>query len=404
VVDGAPGIARRWPGNAMRFLVAVTLSMYGDWLTTVALVVLLYRLTGSATAPAGYILVRVAPRVLGVGPGGLLADRRSPVAVLAACWGAQGLLTAALVAVSRTGSLVGIFLCVGIDQFLNALSSPCTGAIIPRLGRRTHIARINRVYAAAQSSSVFVVPLIGSALLLLTSVQLLLLIDAMTFFVGAALVSRIPLEEREANGVTTGKAQDGPLAGLRVAVADPVLRVLLATFYSGAMVVTTLQAVLVVAAAERLGNAGEVGWLYSAAGFGGVIGTAVVARWRPRQLSGALLAAIGLAELASYVGFALVPAIGASVTFLATSSIAGVIGETWGAIDLQERVRVGLLGRVSAAVDLSLYTGMLVGAILGLVLTPALHWQTVIVIVGSAGSAAVLLAFVATLMRSSSAR
>jgi len=208
----------------------------------------------------------------------------------------------------------------------------------------------------------------------------------------------IKLAAREVDDAPIGKSRDGPLAGLRFAVADPVLRVLLATFFAGAMVVTTLQAVLVVAAAERLGNAGQVGWLYSAAGFGGVIGTAVVARWRPQRLSATLLAAIGFAELASYAGFALVPAIGASVTFLATSSIAGVLGETWGTIDLQERVRVGLLGRVSAVVGLSLYAGMLVGAILGLVLTASLHWQTVIAVVGSAGFFAVLLAFVSTLI------
>src|SRR2546428_162090 len=79
-------------GSAARFLVASGISFYGDWLTTVALVVLLFRLTGSPTGPALYMLFRVAPRVLGAAPGGALADRYGPVRLATFCAVGQGVL------------------------------------------------------------------------------------------------------------------------------------------------------------------------------------------------------------------------------------------------------------------------------------------------------------------------
>ena len=83
-----------------RFLAASGISFYGDWLTTVALVVLLFRVTGSATGPALYILVRVAPRVLGPVPGGVLADRMGPVRITV---GRRSLESGALEAQIRRG-------------------------------------------------------------------------------------------------------------------------------------------------------------------------------------------------------------------------------------------------------------------------------------------------------------
>ena len=81
-----PAAAVRAPGDrSARLLVAAAVSTYGDWLTVVALAVLLFRLTHQAEAPAAYILARVAPRVLGPSPGGFMADRFGPGRVAGWC-------------------------------------------------------------------------------------------------------------------------------------------------------------------------------------------------------------------------------------------------------------------------------------------------------------------------------
>jgi hypothetical protein len=385
VVEAPRGSRPRWANGQVRFLAAVSLSMYGDWLTTVALVVILFRLTGSAAAPAGYILVRVAPRLAGATIGGVLADRLSPVALLASCWVIQGVLTAAVVPIAGTRSLLGIYLCVGAAQLVNATSSPCRGAIIPRLGQRAHIANINRFFAVGQSSSMFVAPVIGSVVLLIWSANSLLLIDAATFILGAFLIATIELTERGDDAVGVTHRSGRVSAGLASALADPVLRVLLATMFAGGMIVTALQALLVVAAAQLFGTSAAVGWLYAVVGLGGLGGTAIVARWRPRSLSATLLAAAGAAEVGATMLLTVTPVVGIALIFLALSSLAGVVGETWGEIDLQERVDIRLLGRVSAAADLSLYGGMLIGAILAISLSVFLSWQPIVFGVGVVG-------------------
>ena len=74
--------------RSTRLLVAAGVSTYGDWLTVVALAVLLFDLTHRPEAPALYILARFAPRVLGPTLGGSLADRYGPSRV--AGWAALG--------------------------------------------------------------------------------------------------------------------------------------------------------------------------------------------------------------------------------------------------------------------------------------------------------------------------
>jgi hypothetical protein len=79
---GAPTLIRGRRLAPAAFVAAATVSEYGDFLTTVALMVALFQFTGSAAAPAGYMVARLVPRVLGPMPGGRLADRTSPATVL----------------------------------------------------------------------------------------------------------------------------------------------------------------------------------------------------------------------------------------------------------------------------------------------------------------------------------
>ena len=119
-------------GPAARFFVAVFLSLYGDWLTTVALLVVLFQLTQSPLRRPGYMLVRVAPRVSACGWGAALltavaADRHGAASV------AQAIFTLSLIASHRTGAVWAIYVAVAAAQFSGALGRPSQGAILPSL-------------------------------------------------------------------------------------------------------------------------------------------------------------------------------------------------------------------------------------------------------------------------------
>ena len=174
--------------QAIRFLVAVGISFYGDWLTTVALVVLLYRTTGSATAPALYIVARVAPRVFGPAPGGGLADRFGPARIAAACSLFKAAFTALIVVFAHNRVVWAIYVAVACAQFLNSLAQPAYGALIPQVTSERRLGRVNGIYGSLFASSILVSPAIGALLLPHVAPELLIAVDAVTFVIAAIIL------------------------------------------------------------------------------------------------------------------------------------------------------------------------------------------------------------------------
>ena len=112
-------------------------SVYGDWLTTVALLVLLFRLTHSPFGPALYMLARVAPRIVGPFPGGALADRFGPARIAAGCAVCQGILTGAIVVFADLDVIWAIYVAVALAQLLRLSRT----ALLRRPDSSSHHAR-----------------------------------------------------------------------------------------------------------------------------------------------------------------------------------------------------------------------------------------------------------------------
>jgi MFS family permease len=157
-----------------------------------------------------------------------------------------------------------------------------------------------------------------------------------------------------------------------------MLRALAASYFWSAAAITALQAVLVVAAAQRFGQATDVGWLYAAVGAGGVAGSIALVRWTPRAI-GARGVALGfLLEVIPIGLFAVVGGLLPALGLLFVSSAAAALYRTRGQTALQRRVPAELLGRVNGVMRLLLYTGMLVGAVVAVVLVEAIGWTALV--------------------------
>ena len=212
-------------GRVVRFFVAVFLSAYGDWLTTVALVVVLFQLTHSPAGPAAYILFRVAPRVLGPWLGGNLADRFSPRTVIVVSATVQAVSTALLITANRAAAIWAIFFAVAIAQFAGALSRPSQGSMLPQLVSDRAFPRANATYWLFFSSSIFVAPAIGALLLMRSGPDLLFAIDACTFAVSAVLIATLPATTAasEAAPRPAASIRVSTSAGLQLALREPVI-------------------------------------------------------------------------------------------------------------------------------------------------------------------------------------
>ena len=369
---------------SVRLLVATGTSSYGDWLTTVALVVLLLRVTQSPIGPALYMIARVAPRLVGPFPGGALADRYGPARIAAGCAAVQAVLTASIVVFAENRIVWPIFVAVACAQLFSSAAQPCYGALVPRVTDAAGIGRVQGIYAGLNSSSILVAPAIGALVLPFTAPEILVAIDAATFLFAAALVATLAglgSEKTDAPSSSRGMA-----AGIPIVLRDPMLRFLAAAYVSSAAAVTALQAVLVVAATQRFGHDTAVGWLYAAVGAGSVLGTLPVIRKTPERVTQKPIIAFAVLELAPLAVFVVVTNIPLGLALLFTSSVGSTLYQTRGVVGLQQRVPRDQLGRTMAVERFAGYLGMLLGAIAAACLVQPLGWEATVLIVCAVGS------------------
>lgn len=371
-VQGRP-VATGWEGLGSRFaryLTAVTLSCYGDWFTTVALMVLLFRLSGPA-APAGYMVARVLPRLLSGTAGGSLADHFRPQLLIAGCATVQGLATVVIIPAARIHAVWAVYGAVVVAQFAGGLAKPALGALVPRIAPPQRLQRANSLCGLSQASSVAVAPALAAPLLLLAGPELLLVIDALTFAVAALFIGTLRVSS---TGADRGATRPGVTAGLHIVWNDAGLRAIAAAWLASAIAVTTASAVLVLIA-RTFGDASLVGYLYAAVGGGAVVVGPLLLRRRPEHVTRDVIVSIAVAEVLCLALVTVHGPIWGALLPLGISGAAGMLWQTWGATDMQTRSHPGVLGRVNAVAVTAASLGMLLGALLALALVPAVGWQ-----------------------------
>ena len=334
--------------RSTRLLVAAGVSTYGDWLTVVALAVLLFDLTHRPEAPALYILARFAPRVLGPSLGGSLADRHGPSTIAGLAALGQFALTSAIVVFASTGTVWAILVAVACAGFLGAVAQPGYSASIPRVTSAHRLLRVNAIYSGLFESSVLVAPVAGALVLPFIQPRVLVAADAVSFLVAGLLMLTLhvgPAPARVAGASDRSRAT-------AIVAQDPMLRALAASFFCSAAAITALQAVLVVAAADRYGRSIDVGWLYGAVGAGGVVGSVVLLRWTPPTIRARGIALGFLIEVVPLGFFALVGGLVPALALLFVSTAAAAVYQTRGQTALQQRVPPELLGRVNGVMRL----------------------------------------------------
>lgn len=385
-------------GVVGRYYSAVALSFVGDWLTTVALVVVLFELTRNPAAPAAYVLVRVAPRLAGPWMGGGFADRFSPRAVMAGAAIAQGLLTASLILSHRTAALWAIYLTVALAQFIGAVSRPAQAALLAGMVAPQRLGQANAVYSLLFGSSLFAGPAIGALLLVGVGADPLFAIDAATFLVAAALALSLPAAPRSALRQAP-EFDVGIWHGISQAMRDPLIRLVALGQLGISVAVTAAQALLVVGAHQQYGGDARVGYLYAAVGLGTTVGALLALRWQPpRRLMGPAIATAIIGNVVCIGAFPLLGSLSAAMAVLSTSSLLGGSLDIWGGTQIQQRAPPGYMGRFNSVVFVGMYGGALVGALWAIGAVSFLSWDRVIELAGAA-ALALMLAVVAVDLR-----
>ena len=367
----------RAPPPLTRLLAITAISGSGDWLTTLALVVVLYNLTGSAVAPAAYMVVRVAPRPVGAWLAGVVTDTRRIGRPAAASSLVQALFSALVIIPATTGhALWAIYVLVGLAQLLGGGWQPITAGLLSQIAPPERRQFANRAYSMITSLTMLLAPALGAVLLPVVGPGPLLAVDALSFVVAAALLLSLPAVA-PLPGLT--QAPGHLMAGLRTTWHDPLLRNLTIGTFGVAITVTAVQAVLTPMAQHLFGRASDAGWLYAAIGLGGAAG-ALLAALAPLRRRWVILPGIAIEILAlGLVALVINPAMALFLVF--ASSLTAVVSQVQAGVLVQHLT--GQVGRVQGTISMTRFFGQTVGACAALGLLLAIRWPAMIMILSA---------------------
>jgi MFS family permease len=275
---GAPRLVRS--NRPFRSLwCARSISLLGDSLGLVTLLLYTANTTGQALAVALLLLVGdFAPALLGPFTG-VVSDRFNLKRVMVLCELVQGILVA-VIALAMP-SLPLLLALVALRAIAGQIFQPASRAAVPALVRDRDLEGANSALGFGMNGSEALGPLVAAALLPVIDVRGVLLVDAATFVVSAALLASLP-------SLPSAPAEEGDRvsflgdakAGLGYIWSVPAVRII----GLGSFAVVAFNGIddvaLVFLAKDALhGGDSAAGVLYAAVGVGLLVGYALLARY-----------------------------------------------------------------------------------------------------------------------------
>ena len=367
----------------MQLWVGQGISFAGDAVSMVALVILIVQITGSASAVGGALVARLLP-TLASPLAGVLADRLDRRVVLVASDLARAAFVLGMVFARDLVFLYALAFLMGLARtFFN----PTIRAAFPSVVGEGDLTRANALISGTYSVSVTVGPALGGLLVASLGVNTAFMLDAVTYLVSAAFLSRIPLPR------PSGGSREGFVRELRTGLSYIAgARVPLAIVVGAFLTILTINATVPaeVFLAKETFDAGDAGYglLVSLWGGGMVLGSALAAVLGSR-LGLILLYFLGIfASALALFGTGLAPsfalALGALTVAGASNGIDNVTTDTI----LQKQVPDALLGRVFSVRFLGYSAGEALAYLAGGVIVDAVGPRSSYLLAGATTAAA----------------
>jgi MFS family permease len=337
-----------------------TLAEYAVW---IAMLVFAYRRGG--TAVAGLVAVaQLVPAALVAPAVAAVADRRSPVVLLAGGYLAQAVAMAGTAVAVSAGAPLAAYAGAVVAATAVTTTRPAQSALIPSVAATPdQLTAANVVVGWMEAAGVAAAGLLAGVLISLAGVGSVFAVCAGLGLLAALLVVALraaPLTAEPGKEESTARVGDG----LRLAVREPRLRLMLALLTADAVVTGALDLLVVILALAVLGRApGWAGYLQFAFGVGALLAATVSAVLVGRRLGGPILAAAlvfsgALAAVAFGLGLA------GTMTVLAVAgaghSLLAVAARTL----LQRSVPPHLIGRIFGVLEGLMMAGLALGALL----------------------------------------
>lgn len=255
---------------------AHSVSRAGDAFNTVALVVLVFDLTGTGLGVAGAVMFEVLP-VLLLGPvAGLAADRLPRRRLMV---GADVLRTGVALVLVASAASVGVAYAVAFGLSAGAVVfNPAAGSLLPEVVDEDDVVTANSaMWTTSVTAQIALAPLAGFVIAA-WGVEVAFAVNAATFGFSALLL--IGLRAGRAPADITVRGWAGVLAGVQTVRADPLLTRLAIVQVLASLSAGATSGLLVVLADRWLGvGAGGFGTLLAAIGAGAAAGPLLLRRF-----------------------------------------------------------------------------------------------------------------------------
>lgn len=356
------------------YMSAQTISFVGTGITTVALPVLVYRITRSPVAVASLTAIEIVPYVVFGLPAGALADRLNRKKMMVACDGAAAVLLAAVPIAAALHVLTPAQLFVvafGIGTAFVWFDAATWGSL-PVLVDRAQLPAATSLVASSNSIPLIAGPALGGALLTVIPPQYVLGFDAASYLMSAMLLISIrrpmgpqPLHDNEKRQ----HIRSDIMEGLRFLWHQPVMRTMTLSVFCACVSWGGTFGLLVVYANRALhmthANA-RLGLLYSAGELGSLISLVAVPKLVRRLEIGRLMAAFLIANVVVLALLAIAPSYGWALVLFCCYQLVFVLVTMTGITVRQMLTPDHLQARVNTVGRLIAYGGgQPVGAVLG---------------------------------------
>ena len=361
-------------------------SVAGDWVLMTALPFYVYVETGSTLATAGMTAAELAPAILLTSLAGVFADRWDRKRVLVVTNLLQAATVSALLLVGE-GQLWVVYVVAAAQSSVAAFSGPAESALLPTLVPGDLLLEANAMNALNNRLGRLAGVPLGAALYSWWGLDVVVLVDVLTFVGAALLVAPIvaPRPPVPEDAEVLGFWKEW-VAGVDVVRADRTIAMLFVVFGLMTFGGTMLDPLHVPWVRDVLHEDVRVVALLSmTSSLSGIAGSLVVGALG-RRLSARSLIGWGstLAGVLLLVKFN-VPVLGLAVALSAVSGVTAVASSVGVETLAQERTPEHVRGRVFGSLQASIWLASLLGAVVGGVvgevvgLVPALDLASVLV-------------------------
>ena len=261
-------------------------SELGDWLNSIAIYMLVLKLSGTGTAMASAMMAKLLP-IFFVSPlAGVLIDRMDRKVIMITSDVLRFVVVLGFLLVEDAGDLWLLYTLAVVEIALAGFFEPARSAIIPSLTPREDLVTANALSGSTWSVMLAVGAALGGVLVSWFGIKAAFVIDAFTFLLSAWFIARIqyPKEALEKEKAERPDASGFKILvdGMRYLMSQPMIFVL-ALMKSGLAVAGGVMTLIPLYANKMFTSAAAIsmaiGAMYSARGLGAALGPILVKKF-----------------------------------------------------------------------------------------------------------------------------